>query len=86
MLVMHKGVSLEDAFERRSTHAQEVFSVHQLPMNLVLDKRHQNARENEPDTNLKDKHLRSLESAADSRQSNALRTKQSPLPAPVNVT
>src|SRR5207247_10817544 len=56
MLVMHESVSLEYALEGRSMRTQEVPSVHQLPVYLVLDKGHQNARENEPATDLQDKH------------------------------
>src|SRR5437870_255725 len=51
MLVMHKSVTLKYALEGRSTRTEEVPSVHQLPVYLVLDKGHQNARENEPATN-----------------------------------
>src|SRR6266481_8134701 len=50
MLVMHEGMSLKYAFEGRSMRAEEVRSVHELPVYLVLDKGHQNARENEPAT------------------------------------
>jgi hypothetical protein len=52
MLVMHKSVSLKYALEGRSMGTEEVLSVHQLPVYLVLDKGHQNARENEPTTYL----------------------------------
>jgi hypothetical protein len=38
--------------------------VHQLPVYLVLDKGHQNAREHEPGTNLQNKHQRSCEVTA----------------------
>src|SRR6266481_7637364 len=62
MLVMHKSVSLKYALEGRSMGTEEVLSVHQLPVYLVLDKGHQNARENKPDTNLQDKHQRPLDS------------------------
>ena len=61
MLVMQKSVSLKYALERRSTRTEEVLSVHELPVYLVLDKRRQNARENEPATNLQNKHQRSLD-------------------------
>src|SRR5439155_11771725 len=56
MLVMHKSVSLKYALEGRSTRTEKVPSVHQLAVHLVLDKGHQNARENEPATNLQNKH------------------------------
>src|SRR5882724_12948096 len=59
--VMHKSVSLKYALEGRSMGTEEVRSVHQLPVYLVLDKGHQNARENEPATNLQNKHQRSLD-------------------------
>ena len=62
MLVMHKGVSLKYPLEGRGMRTEEVLSVHQLPVYLVLDKGHQNARENGPATNLQDKHQRSLDS------------------------
>src|SRR5688572_17620854 len=65
MLVMHKGMSLKHALERRPVHAQEVPSVHQLSVYLVLDERHHDARENEPAANLQDKHQRSSDSAGD---------------------
>jgi hypothetical protein len=61
MRVMHKSVSLKYALERRSMRTEEVTSVHQLPMYLMLDKRHQDARENEPAANPQDKHQRSLD-------------------------
>jgi hypothetical protein len=54
-------VSLKYALEGRSMRTEEVPSVHQVPVYLVLDKRHQNARENEPATNLQNKHQRSLD-------------------------
>src|SRR2546425_5844041 len=56
MLVMHKSVTLKYALEGRGTRTEKVPSVHQLPVHLVLDKGHQNARENEPATNLQNKH------------------------------
>src|SRR5256884_9674906 len=56
MLVMHKSVSLKYALERRSMRTEEVPSVHQPPVYLVLDKGHQNARENEPASDLQNKH------------------------------
>src|SRR5947209_4424616 len=56
MLVMHKSVTLKYALEGRSTRTEEIPSVHQLAVHLVLDKGHQNARENEPATNLQNKH------------------------------
>jgi hypothetical protein len=59
MLVMRNGVSLKHALERRSAHTQVVLSVHQLPVYLVLDKRHQNAGEDEPGADVQDKHHRS---------------------------
>src|SRR5207244_11621890 len=59
MLVMHKSVSLKYALEGRSMRTEEVPSVHQPPVHLVLDKGHQNARENEPATNLQNKHQHS---------------------------
>src|SRR5437773_6006843 len=62
MLVMHESVSLEYALEGRSMRTEEVPSVHQLPVYLVLDKGHQNARKNEPATNLQNKHQRFLHS------------------------
>jgi len=62
MLVMHKSVSLKYALEGRSTRTEEVLSVHQLPVYLMLDKGRQNARENEPATDLQNKHRRSLDS------------------------
>jgi hypothetical protein len=54
--VMHKSVSLKDAPEGRSPRTEEVLSVHQLPVYLVLDKGRQNARENEPAADLQNKH------------------------------
>jgi hypothetical protein len=68
MLVMHKGVSLKHALERRSTPTQEVLSVHQLPVYLVLDKRHQNAGEDQPGSNLQNEHQRSSDSPAERRE------------------
>src|SRR5712692_10582034 len=64
MLVMHKSVSLKYTLEGRSMRTEEVPSVHQPPVYLVLDKGHQNARENEPATNLQNKHQRSLVTAS----------------------
>jgi hypothetical protein len=61
---MHKSVSLKYALEGRGTRTEEVLSVHQLPVYLVLDKGHQNAREHEPGTNLQNKHQRSCEVTA----------------------
>src|SRR5207245_8154940 len=61
MLVMHKSVSLKYALEGRSMRTEEVPSVHQPPVYLVLDKGHQNARENEPASDLQNKHQRSLD-------------------------
>src|SRR2546422_9337581 len=61
MLVMHKSVTLKCALEGRGTRTEKVPSVHQLAVYLVLDKGHQNARENEPATNLQNKHQRSLD-------------------------
>jgi hypothetical protein len=58
MLVMHKSVSLEYALEGRSTRTEEVLSVHQFPVYLVLDKGRQNAREDEPANHLQNKHQR----------------------------
>src|SRR5437667_5882569 len=58
MLVMHKSVSLKYALEGRSMRTEEVPSVHQPPVHLVLDKGHQNARENEPASDLQTKHNR----------------------------
>jgi hypothetical protein len=58
---MHKSVSLKYALERRSMRTEEVPSVHQLPVYLMLDKRHQNARDDEPAANPQNKHLRSLD-------------------------
>src|SRR2546422_740385 len=55
MLVMHKSVTLKYALEGRGTRTEKVPSVHQLAVHLVLDKGHQNARENEPATNLQTK-------------------------------
>src|SRR5438132_1152477 len=52
MLVMHKSVTLKYALEGRGTRTEKVPSVHQLAVHLVLDKGHQNARENEPAANL----------------------------------
>jgi len=66
--VMHKSVSLKYALEGRSMGTEKVVSVHQLPVYLVLDKGHQNARENEPATNLQYKHQRSLDSPVEERQ------------------
>src|SRR6266446_8291471 len=68
VLVMHKSVSLKYALEGRSMGTEEVVSVHQLPVYLVLDKGHQNARENEPATNLQNKHQRSLDSPVEERE------------------
>jgi hypothetical protein len=65
---MHKSVSLKYALEGRSMGTEEVVSVHQLPVDLVLDKGHQNARENEPATNLQNKHQRSLDSPVEERR------------------
>jgi hypothetical protein len=62
VLVMHKSVSLEDTLEGRRMGTEEVGSMHQLPVNLVLDKGHQNAREDEPATKLQNKHQRSFDS------------------------
>src|SRR2546425_5843046 len=56
MLVMHKSVSLKYALEGRGTRTEEVPSVHQLAVHLVLEKGHQNARKNEPATNQQNKH------------------------------
>jgi hypothetical protein len=56
VLVMPKSVSLKYALEGRSMRTEEVLSVHQLAVHLVLDKGHQNAREHEPATNLQEKH------------------------------
>src|SRR2546427_9894350 len=56
VLVMHKRVSLKYALEGRSMRTEEVLSVHQRPVYLVLDKGHQNAREKEPATNRQNKH------------------------------
>src|SRR5215470_17376361 len=55
MLVMSNRVSLKHALEGRSTHTEEVASVHQLAVHLVLDKGHQHGRENNPATNLQKK-------------------------------
>jgi hypothetical protein len=60
MHVMQKSVSLKYALEGRTTRTEEVPSVHQVPVYLVLDKGNQNARENEPATNLQNEHQRSL--------------------------
>ena len=55
MPVMHNRVSLKDALEGRGTRTEEVPSVHQLAVHLVLEKGHQNARENHPATDLQNK-------------------------------
>jgi len=60
--VMQKSVRLKYALEGRSMRTEEVLSVHQLPVDLVLDKGHQNTRENEPATDLQNKHQRWLAS------------------------
>src|SRR5260370_11278596 len=73
MLVMHKRVSLKYALEGRSMRTEEVLSVHQRPVYLVLDKGHQNAREKEPATNRQNKHEHPPEAVA-------------PSLGPVNVT
>src|SRR5215831_16984840 len=62
VLVMHQSVSFKYVLEGRSMRAEEVLSVHQLAVHLVLDKGHQNAREQEPAANLQDKHLAPLDS------------------------
>src|SRR5262249_37048138 len=62
VLVMHKSVSLKYRLEGRSMRTENIRSVHQLPVYLVLDKGHQNARENEPATDRQNKHQRSLDS------------------------
>src|SRR5918996_5501275 len=62
MPVMHKSVSLKYTLEGRSMRTEEVLSVHQLPVRLVLDKGRQNARENEPPTDLPNQHQRFLDS------------------------
>src|SRR2546421_1540118 len=67
MLMMHKSVSLKDAPERRSTRTEEVPSVHEVPVYLVLDKRHQNAREHEPATKPQNKRQRSVHLRSDHR-------------------
>jgi hypothetical protein len=59
---MQKSVSLKYALEGRSMRTEEVLSVHQLPVYLVLDKGRQNTRENEPPTDLQNKHPRPLDS------------------------
>src|SRR5262252_43903 len=68
VLVVHKSVSLKYTLEGRSMHTEEIRSVHQLPVNLVLDKGHQNARENEPATDRQNKHQRSLDSPVGDKQ------------------
>src|SRR5215467_7877949 len=50
MPVMHNRVSLKYALEGRGMRTKEVFSVHQVAVHLVLEKGHQNARENHPAT------------------------------------
>src|SRR5262249_41302770 len=55
MLMMHKGVSLKYALESGSMPSEKLF-VHQPAVHLVLDERHQNARDNKPDDNLQNKH------------------------------
>jgi hypothetical protein len=60
MFVMHKSVSLKDALIGRRARSEKVPSVHQPLVYLMLDERHQNARENEPTANLKNKHQHSV--------------------------
>lgn len=67
MLVVQKRVSLKYALEGRSMRTEEILSVHQPPVYLVLDEGHQNARENDPATNLQNKHRRSLDSPVEER-------------------
>src|SRR5260370_11394976 len=86
MLVMHKSVSLKYALEGRSMRTEEVLSMHQLPVYLVLDKGHQNARENAPATNLQNKHRRSLDSPVEDRQHERPPEAVAPSLGPVNVT
>src|SRR5262245_46005178 len=63
VLVMHKSVRLKYAFEGRGMRTEEVSSMHQLPVYLMLYKGRQDARENEPATNLQNKHQPSLDPA-----------------------
>src|SRR5262245_22653867 len=56
MPMMHKSVSLEYALECCGTPTEEVRSVHQSAVHLLLDEGHQNARDNEPADNLQDEH------------------------------
>src|SRR5262245_23573822 len=61
MLMMHKSVSLKYALVSCSVPTEEVPSVHQLAVDLVLDKRHQNARDKKPAKDLQNKHHLSSE-------------------------
>jgi hypothetical protein len=48
------------SLEGRCMRTEEVPPVHQVPVHLMLNKRRQNAREDEPATNLQNKHQGSL--------------------------
>jgi hypothetical protein len=60
MLVMQKCMGLKYSLEGRGMRTEEVPSVHQVPVHLMLNKRRQNAREDEPTTDLQNKHQGSL--------------------------
>jgi len=60
--VMHESVGLIYSLEARGTLTEEVPSVHQVPVHLMLDERRQNAGEDQPATNFQQNRHESLPS------------------------
>src|SRR5215510_14924944 len=67
MLVMHQSVSLKHALDGRHPPTQEVPSVHQPAVHLVLEKGHHDTGEDEPAAKLKNRHQISATPSSRSR-------------------